>query len=342
MEEQALEIYSNFLIINKLHLITNNSTNPFFNLAVEENLLKKSGEDFFMLWQNEPTLVVGCNQNTAAEVDVQKAKAQGVHIVRRITGGGAVYHDLGNLNFSLIKTGVSTGNLSHEIYAELSRPVIAALAQMGVKAELGGRNDILVDGRKISGCAMHGFGNRTLLHGALLFSTNLTALSGLLTPHDKKFEGKAIKSVSSRVANVADFLAKPFSIDDFKERIATNIENKTARNLSAKELDNAQLLAHTKYETDEWNFGKLLAHTFAKHEKTTAGNVDVRMSFSGGHIEHIRFFGDFFSEKEVAHLEELLCGCLYAPGAIQEKLSNINVSQYICGLSANEFMELLF
>jgi lipoate-protein ligase A len=342
VEKQTVEIYCKQLKYKQMKLIVNDSKSPYFNLALEEFLLTKSEGEFFVLWQNEPTLVVGCHQNTAAEVDVPKAVAQGVHIVRRITGGGAVYHDLGNVNFSLIKTGSSAGSCAKELYAELSRPVLAALAQLGVAAELSGRNDITVEGKKISGCAQHTRNNRTLLHGALLFNTNLNVLAELLTPHNKKFEGKAIQSVSSRVANVVDFVQHSVEVDEFKRLILANIQNHTRYELTPKEVAEVQKLAREKFQTNDWIFGKVMAHTFSKHEKTSAGSVEVRINFAHSSIDSIRFFGDFFSDNDVHTLEKLLQGCPYAPEAIGARLKEVEVGQYIRGLTSEELMGLMF
>ncbi len=300
-----------------------------------------------MLWQNEPTLVVGCHQNTAAEVDIQKSLSNGVHIVRRITGGGAVYHDLGNLNFSLIKTGLKAeGSNAKQVYTELSRPIIAALAQMGIKAELSGRNDITVEGKKIAGCAVHKHGDRMLLHGALLFNANLTALADYLTPNNNKFAGKAVQSVSSRVANVSDFLHGKSHIKLLKSFIISNANimyGCTSQEISTEDIKAAEDLVKSKYATDEWNFGKVRADSFSRQAKTPAGVVEVQMVFNNeNQIEQIRFFGDFFSNKDVGQLEQALSGTPYAPYAVKEKLEQLNVAQYINGLSTEELMKVMF
>ncbi|MDR0418797.1 MAG: lipoate--protein ligase [Prevotellaceae bacterium] len=327
-----------------MQFIVHNRHNPFFNLASEEYLLKNSSDSYFMLWQNEPSVIVGCHQNTAAEVDLSKALEHNIKVARRITGGGAVYHDLGNVNFSLIENSSENGNASNT-YAELSLPIIETLAKLGVKAELSGRNDIIADGKKIAGCAVNSWKKRTLLHGAMLFSADLSMLAKVLTPHNSKFEGKAVQSVSSRVANVQQLLTSPIDALEFKQLLKNNIEkhfNCSSRDFTQIELGEIEKLCQSKFALDEWNYNKVSPHSFSKVMRTSGGNVEVKMNFSGGRIENIQLFGDFFSEDNIKELEKTLRGSLYSPEAVKTTLSSITLSNYIKEIKVDELLSLMF
>ena len=188
------------------------TTDPHLNLAVEEYLFRHSGDDIFMLWQNEPTVVVGKNQNVYAEVNTEYAKERGINIVRRITGGGAVYHDLGNLNYTFITSETKAKALDYEYF---TRPIIDALATLGVVATLSGRNDLEVDGKKFSGNAQFCADGRILHHGTLLFDTDVNELSAVLRVDKEKLEYKAVKSHKSRVTNLCDIIDKGIDLDGF-------------------------------------------------------------------------------------------------------------------------------
>jgi lipoate-protein ligase A len=327
-----------------VQLIVNNNTVPSFNLAAEEYLLKSTAEEFFMLWQNEPTVVVGCHQHTAAEVNLVEAQRRGIHVVRRITGGGAVYHDLGNVNFTLVKNSdSSTQGVS--IYEELARPVLATLTELKVAACLGGRNDILVGDHKIAGCAVHSYRGRILLHGALLFCTDLNVLSSILTPHCSKFEGKAVQSVAKRVANVQDLLDKKISVTEFMQKLEHNIElscSGAKRTFTPSELAQITKLDREKFSQHDWIFGKITPQAYSKTSRTSAGNVEVRIIFDGGKIGQVQLLGDFFAQQPIAELEQHLQGCAHTPLDMQNRLRTIDLQRYMTGVQEQELLELFF
>ena len=204
-----------------LHYLETGSTDPAFNLAFEEFVLENRREgDWLMLWQNANSVIVGLNQNAAEEVDPAYVRAHGIRVVRRMTGGGAVYHDLGNLNYSFITDALDTASLSMEA---LARPVCRALSALGVAAELSGRNDICVEGRKVSGTAQRLSRGRVLHHGTLLFDTDAEALSGALRADPEKFRSKAARSVRSRVGNIRDFLPADMDLGEFRHAILAEL-----------------------------------------------------------------------------------------------------------------------
>lgn len=315
---------------------------PYANLAAEEFLLTRSDGSFFMLWQNEPSVIVGCHQNAYAEVNAQEAERLGVRVARRMTGGGAVYHDLGNINFSLI--GGALPDSPAQQYELLCKPLIAALLQCGIRAEMGGRNDLLAGGKKIAGCALRQYRQRALVHGALLYSTDLRRLSSLLTPHSAKFSGKAVKSVSSRVANVQDLLPRPLPLPDFMQKWADNaaeVFGGTAGALTDAQQAEIDLLAQ-KYADPHWIWGEAQSCPFRKTGKTGGGIVEVQINAEAQRIKSIRIFGDFFGSRSIAELEGHLEGCPHTPAALRAALDAVDLDAYMHGVKAEELAGLMF
>ncbi len=311
------------------------SNDPYYNLAVEEYLFDNSSEDVFMLWQNEPTVVIGKNQNAYAEVKIDEAKKHGVHIVRRITGGGAVYHDLGNLNYTFISVD-SKGGID---FARFTSPVIAALRSMGVDAALGGRNDIEVSGRKISGNAQCKRGNRVLHHGTLLFDSDLAFLSGILSVDEEKISAKAIKSTRARVANIKELVPSLANVRDFISLISEHV----VREFSAKTItleDNPEIERLWKRNaSDEWLFPSgsyLSTYSVKKQKRYPFGVVEVYLDMSNDIIKGVKICGDFFGNRDVRDLENALQGkkldCLC------DAISTFNINEYIFGMTNEEFV----
>lgn len=311
------------------------SNNPYYNLALEEYLFSHTDDDIFMLWQNAPTVVVGKNQNVYAEVDVEHARHHGALICRRITGGGAVYHDLGNVNYTFITSDKKAQALD---YGYFTKPIISALAMLGLKCELSGRNDLLCEGRKFSGNAQHTANGRILHHGTLLFDTDLEDMSHLLRIDKEKLEYNAVKSHKSRVVNLKELLGEDVTINDFIEAI----ERFVIAELGAEKIEMtgnptiASLFARN--QSDEWIFSNkryLTNYTVSRRKKYPFGIVQLEMKLERDVIDGIVISGDFFERKSVEELEKVLKGKKLGD------LSGIDVSRYIDKMSNEEFAELL-
>ncbi|CEH35108.1 lipoate--protein ligase [Romboutsia lituseburensis] len=312
-------------------LIYNDKTNPYFNLAMEEYFLKNFCDDIFILWRNEPSIIVGKNQNTLSEINIEYVKENNIPVVRRQSGGGAVFHDLGNINFTFIandKKGFSD-------FKRFTQPIINLLRTLDIDATFSGRNDLLIDGKKFSGNAQYNYKNRVMHHGTLLFSSQISDLSNALKVKPIKFEGKGIKSVKSRVTNIREHLKKDISILEFKDLIInyllnTNSNNKTY-DLTNDDIDNIWLLANNKYNSWEWNFGNSPKYSLTNQLKYPGGNVEFNLNVEKGIIKNIKFFGDFFGESDVSYIENLLVGIKHDEDSIKDALNLIDINNYFLG-----------
>jgi lipoate-protein ligase A len=260
-------------------------TDPYFNLAAEEYLLRTVEEDCFMLWVNEPSVVVGKHQNAFAEVDRQYVKAKNIPVIRRITGGGTVFHDPGNLNFSFISEGEKDKLVD---FRRFTQPVIDYLQGRGLSARFEGKNDIRIDGLKVSGNAEHVYRNKVLHHGTLLFSSQLQNLNRAIRGQEALFRDKAVRSVRSKVANIADLLSEPITLDEFREGIVDHLKanNRNFQSVSLSRTDEQAIrqLADKKYRTWEWNFGYSPTFVFEKIIHFRDQKIEVRMEVKNGII----------------------------------------------------------
>lgn len=315
------------------------TTDPYYNLAVEEYLFLHSEDDVFMLWQNDKTVVIGKNQNAYAELDVDFAREQGIRIARRITGGGAVYHDMGNLNYTYISAKKENSEID---FASFCAPIIESLRSMGVEAALSGRNDLMVDGKKISGNAQHLANGRVLHHGTLLYNSDLSVLSTVLRADPEKLKAKAIRSVSSRVMNIREVLPLEGGADELAERILQGLIEKNGGEMADAPKNGEIDALCARNSSDEWLFPErkyLSQYTLTKKRRYPFGSVEITLEMSGDKIESAHISGDFFGNNPVSELEDLLVGAKRAD--IPERLESISVDGYIFGMTGNEFIILI-
>lgn len=322
--------------------INTNSLDPYYNLAAEEFFLYQSHEDIFMLWQNQSTAVIGRNQNVYAEINIPFANKSQITIVRRITGGGAVYHDLGNVNYTFITSREKSGVLNFEYFTS---PIISALEKYGINAELSGRNDILCNGAKISGNAQFSTDTRILHHGTLLFDSDLSVMPSLLTVDPDKIKSKAIKSVKSRVTNLKPLFAnREMSVNDFMDLIQQYVQNMYNSNLhQITPEENAQILEiRKKYACPDWTFTPKGNYQNRSKKYFPFGLVDIYYSVKNSLLEQINICGDFFGQKDICQLENIITGVPHKKTAVEQILSNIKISEYISSMTNADFINMLF
>ncbi|MEB7659760.1 lipoate--protein ligase [Staphylococcus xylosus] len=321
----------------------NNITDPTINLAMEEYVLKNMPKDdsYFLFYINRPSIIIGKNQNTIEEVNQSYIDEQGIDVVRRISGGGAVYHDTGNLNFSFVTD--DDGNSFHN-FQKFTEPIVEALKSLGVDAKLSGRNDIQVGEAKISGNAMVKVKDRMFSHGTLMLNSELDEVQNALKVNPAKIKSKGIKSVRSRVANISEFLDEPIDIDEFKEIILKSIFGETQveeYKLTDEDWQKIEKLSNEKYRTWEWNYGRNPKYNFEREEKFEKGFVQIKLDVKKGRIEHAKIFGDFFGEGDITELENALEGTMHEFDSIEEALSNYDIYHYFGDIDRHELIRLM-
>lgn len=337
-----------------MKLYINDSLNPYYNLAAEEYLLDHTEEDIVLLWRNAPAVIIGKNQNAFAEINLDYTRAQNIAVVRRLTGGGAVFHDPGNINFTFIS--MPCGSLSEGIreggldFAYFSAPILDALCDLGLDACLSGRNDILVGGRKVSGNAQCVRDGITMHHGTLLFSADVSAMQGALNVDPTKLKSKGIASVRSRVANLRDLLpsekaAEMPDAEAFLRYLTEALERRyqvKAEPFTAEMCAGIQMLADTKYSADEWNLRRFGTFGVTRCRRFGFGKVEILLNVKEGRIDSVKIGGDFFGAADISVLETALCGTEYARDAVLMRLADVPVNSCILGCTADDLAAVLF
>lgn len=318
------------------------SRDPYYNLAFEELVLERRRDgEYLLLWQNDNTVVVGRNQNTEAEINREFVEAHGIRVVRRSTGGGAVYHDLGNLNYSFITDAGDAERLTMERF---TRPVVEALRGLGLRAEASGRNDILVEGRKVSGTAQRLARDRILHHGTLLFSADPGMVAGALNADPAKFRSKSAKSVRARIGNIRDFLSADMEIGEFWEYLKTALAGSgmAGGSLTAEELAAVEALKQSKYDTWEWNYGRSPQYDMTNRRRFEGGGLEVRVCVKEGRITDIVFYGDFLAVTPLNGLTAALKGRAFRREAVAEVLDAFPIGQLFGAITREEILETMF
>lgn len=318
------------------------SHDPFFNLAFEEYVLRKrTVGSYLLLWQNDRAVVIGQNQNAEEEINRSFMEAHGIAVVRRSTGGGAVYHDLGNLNYSFVT------DADGPDFLDLRRfilPVAEALKGLGLHAEISGRNDVLAEGRKVSGSAQRLLKGRLLHHGTLLFDSDLDMAAGALRADPEKFRSKSSKSVRSRIGNIRGFLKDDMSLAEFWAYLKGVLSENGLRpgSLSPDELLAVRALKKNKYDTWEWNFGRSPKYNVCDRRRWDGGSLEVRAEVRDGKIAEIAFYGDFLAVSSLAELTDALTGCPFERSAVGAVLDRFPVSALFGGITAAEILQTVF
>ncbi|MGF9888687.1 lipoate--protein ligase [Priestia megaterium] len=318
---------------------------PRINLAIEEYALKHLdiNETYLLFYINEPSIIIGKNQNTIEEINTKYVEDQQIHVVRRLSGGGAVYHDKGNLNFSFITK--DDGNSFHN-FKKFTEPVVEALKKLGVNAELSGRNDLMAEGRKISGNAQFSTKGRMFSHGTLLFDSEIENVVSALKVKKDKIESKGIKSIRNRVANISEFLEQKVTVEEFREMLLRYIfdgeENITEYKLTEKDWETIHQISKERYQSWDWNYGKSPKFNLQHSHRFPVGQIDVRLEVNKGKIDACTIYGDFFGVGDVQKVQEKLTGVRYEKASIEQALEDIDIPHYFGNITKEEFVELIY
>lgn len=317
-------------------------TDPTINLAMEEYVLHHApvNDSYFLFYINSPSIIIGKNQNALEEFNRSYADEKGIQVIRRLSGGGTVYHDLGNLNFSFITS--YDGNNFHN-YRKFVQPIVDALNKLGVPAELSSRNDIFVKGKKISGNAQFAQRGRMLSHGTLLLNANLSKIVNSLYVSETAIYSKSIKSVRSQVANINDFLPVALPMDELKEIILAAIfngkENINEYQLTEEDWQSIHQISQEKYQQWEWNFGRSPRFSIVKSQNFSAGPLEVKLIIEQGLIKQVYIIGDFLEDTD--SIENSLIGIPYHTQAIQNALKEVDIQLYSGRVNKDHLITLL-
>lgn len=324
----------------------NKSNDPAFNIALEEYCFKqlRDIDEIFLLWINEPTIVVGKYQNTIEEINTEYTREKRIHVVRRISGGGAVYHDLNNLNYTIISN--KQEDKEGFNFKQFSKPIIETLAELGVKAEFTGRNDLEIDGQKFCGNAQAYIKGRVMHHGCLLFDVNFGELGNALKVSKDKIESKGVKSVRSRVTNILPHLKEPITVNEFGEKIMEYMKKHYPEmeeyKFTPEELRIIEENAEKKHRNWEWVYGTSPEFNITREKRFTNGKIQIFATVENSRIKNIKFYGDFFGKNEdLSGIENLLKDTKYTREAVKEKLETVNVGEYFSRFTVNEVVEVI-
>lgn len=318
-----------------MRYLVNDSTDPHYNMAFDEWCLENLdiSEPVFYLWRNRPSVIIGLNQNAYSEVDLPYLESHGITLARRVTGGGAVYHDLQNLNYTFIGRKVDT------------TPFVEALGHLGIPAEVSGRNDVFVDGRKISGYARRVFKDRTMVHGTLMYDVDIDTLTEVLSAPGSKMEAKGIASVRSRVCNLKDICPRFTSVLAVRDALHEFLEGYGGCGgellLTDGQKAGIESLSSSKFSTWEWNYGHSREASIVRNAKLPCGSVEAAISLDGGMIRSVDFSGDFLGRLSPEGLSRRLEGLRYDRASLEKGLASVRVEDYFDSADGDELLSLL-
>ena len=331
--------------------VPNEITDPRINLAIETFLLQEMqvDEPILLFYINEPSIIIGRNQNTIEEINKEYVDAHGIHVVRRFSGGGAVYHDLGNLNFSFI---MKDDGQSFRDFEKLTKPIIEALHELGVSgAQLKGRNDLVINDQKFSGNAMYATNGRMFAHGTIMFDSDINEVVNALKVKKEKIESKGIKSIRSRVTNIKPFLPaseQNMTTKDFRQAILLKIfgvdseaEIKTYT-LTDEDWQKVYAISDQYYRNWDWNYGHSPAFDLQRSQRFAIGSIEVRLNVAEGKISDLKIYGDFFGLGEIKDVEEKLIGTRYAKEDLSAVIDTIDLQKYFGNIEKTDFLNLIY
>ncbi len=312
--------------------VINENTYPPNNFGIEEYFMRETDEEVFMLWRDIPAVIIGKNQDVYAEVNLDYAKDNNIEVFRRKSGGGAVYHDLNNLQYTYISSNVDVkGKESFELFA---KPIVDALKNLGLDAEFTGRNDILLEGGKISGNAQYRYKNRIIHHGTLLFETDKDTISNVLYSRPIKFQNKSVKSVSSRVGSIKEKV--DMNLEEFTKYLQDYVINyydiKNVLTLEDIPWQKVEEYAEP-FTHDSWNLGKDYTNDHVSFSvKYPYGLVEYKLRTKEGKIDSLYIQGDYFENKDVEILAAALIGKELDREVLEKALDDYQISDYVNGM----------
>ncbi|WP_159640008.1 lipoate--protein ligase [Erysipelothrix anatis] len=327
-----------------MRYLKNPSTNPYFNLALDEYAMKHidCDEDFFFLWQNEPSVIIGKNQNTAEEINQKFIDEKGIKVARRVSGGGAVYHDIGNLNFTFVINVDDPGKVN---YKKFVQPVIDALASMGVTAEASGRNDILVDGLKISGNAQRMANGKLMHHGTLMFDVDVETLVEALNVDPDKITSKGVKSVRSRVTNIKEHLPEGTTLQQFWDALQFYLSNEGKDEeiiLTDEDIAKIEYEAVNRFGTWDWIYGASPEFNLKNSKRFPGGRIEVLMHVTDGRIDSVRFIGDYLGIEDVEAIEQRMQGTRFNRADVTAVFEEFTLNKYFGTITLDEILSVMF
>lgn len=322
--------------------VENNSTNPYFNFALEYYLIKEKKlpeDEVFIFWRTEPTVMIGKYQNTIEEINENFVREHNINVVRRITGGGTIYTDMGGWEFSFI----TKSNDKQIEFSKYIAPIIDALNKLGVAAEFNSRNDLVINGKKFSGnaqCMMDGY---TLHHGSLLFDTDFEQLVKCLTVSDYKIVSKGIKSVRERVTNISEYLTEPIDSLEFKKIMVRSIMKDSDKEYKVTESDLERIhqIAEEKFESWEWNYGISPKFNITKTGHFDGGKMEFKLDVNKGIIESCHIYGDFFGSVDINELCSCLIGCRYGKESVRAALEKLDLEHAFYNINYHELADII-
>ncbi|HFZ6963492.1 TPA: lipoate--protein ligase [Streptococcus agalactiae] len=324
--------------------IVNTSNDPAYNVALEAYAFQKLTDidEIFILWINEPAIIIGRHQNTIQEINKEFIDKNGIHVVRRLSGGGAVYHDLNDLNYTIISNNTQEGAFDFQTF---SKPVIDTLAKLGVKAEFTGRNDLEINGQKFAGNAQAYYKGRMMHHGCLLFDVDMSVLGQALKVSKDKIESKGIKSVRARVTNIVDHLSDKITVQEFSDAILAQMKEEYPEMdeyvLSDAELSEIQAMRDNQFATWDWTYGKAPEYTIERGVRYPAGKITTYANVENSTIKSVKIFGDFFGVKPVDDIEKMLEGVRYDYKDVLAALKTVDTSQYFSRMTPEEITKAI-
>lgn len=331
--------------------VPNENNDPRINLAIEVFLLQEMqvDEPILLFYINEPSIIIGRNQNTIEEINKEYVDEKGIHVIRRFSGGGAVYHDFGNLNFSFIMP--DDGN-SFRDFEKLTKPIIQALHEMGVEgAQLKGRNDLVIEDMKFSGNAMYATNGRMFAHGTIMFDSDINEVVKALKVREDKIESKGIKSIRSRVTNIKPFLPKDkqdMTTEEFRQEIllkifgVDSVDQVKTYELTDEDWVKVDQISNQYYRNWDWNYGKSPEFEIERRKRFPIGSIDVRLNVENGKISEAKIFGDFFGLGDIADVEQALIGVRYEKNDLADAIAKIDVKKYFGNIEAEDLLELIY